>query len=288
MVNEYLKPASLDAALDILGAKPGSALLAGGTFLLAGYLRGASSAGLTNPASPTGAGSQAKAALETVIDIGPLLPKLIRKEAGRLFIGAGVSFQELSEAEAAPAPLRAAALSMANRNTRNRATVGGNLGANKSCASLVPFFLAADAIVGVQRKGEKQTELPLASWLAAPQGIVLTVSFPLAAGMLAATARSSRTACDVATATAAVVYRLEGDSIRDLRIALGGFGPHARRWPELEARFEGKSLPSKAAIEKDVAVFLHVVGDQRGSADYKRLRGAALLADALHAAEVMA
>jgi CO/xanthine dehydrogenase FAD-binding subunit len=276
MVNEYIKPASLEAALDILESKPGATLLAGGTFILAGYLRGSS------PTSP------AKATPETVIDIGPLLPKVIRKDAGMLFIGAGVSFQELSEATAAPAQLRAAALSMANRNTRNKATVGGNLGANKSCASLVPFFLAADAVVTVQRKGEKQTEMPLAGWLAAPQGIVLTVSFPLVAGILAATARSSRTACDVATSTAAVVYRLEGKTIRDLRIALGGFGPHARRWPELEARFEGKSLPSKAEIEKEAAVFLCVQGDQRGSVDYKRLRGAALLADALHAAEVMA
>ena len=276
MVNEYIKPASLDAALDILESKPGATLLAGGTFILAGYLRG------SGPTSP------AKATSETVIDIGPLLPKVIRMDAGMLFIGAGVSFQELAEAKVAPAQLRAAALTMANRNTRNKATVGGNLGANKSCASLVPFFLATGASVTVQNKDAKHREMPLADWLAAPKGIVLTVSFPLSAGLLAATLRSSRTACDVATATAAVVYKLEGSTIRDLRIALGGFGPHARRWPELEARFEGKSLPSKAEIEKEAAVFLCVRGDQRGSVDYKRLRGAALLADALHAAEVMA
>lgn len=276
MVKDYIKPASLDAALDIMEAKPGAALLAGGTFILAGYLRG------SGPTSP------ARTMPETVIDIGPLLPRQVNKEAGRLFIGAGVSFQELSEATAAPAQLRAAALTMANRNTRNRATVGGNLGANKSCASLVPFLLATDAVVSILQKDKKRTELPLASWLAAPHGIVLTVSFPLVVGMLAATLRSSRTACDVATATAAVVYRLEGQTIRDLRVALGGFGPHARRWPELETRFEGKSLPSKAAIEKETAVLLCVLGDQRGSVEYKRLRGAALLADALHAAEVMA
>jgi probable selenate reductase FAD-binding subunit len=276
MVNEYVQPASLEAALDILEDKPGAALLAGGTFILAGYLRGA---GPTGPARTTP---------DTVIDIGPLLPKVIRKDAGQLFIGAGVSFQELAEARVAPAQLRAAALTMANRNTRNKATVGGNLGANKSCASLVPFFLAAGASVTVQRKDEKHREMPLADWLATPKGIVLTVSFPFSAGLRAATLRSSRTACDVATSTAAVVYRLDGTTIRDLRIALGGFGPHARRWPEIEARFEGKSLPSKAEIEKEVAVFLCVQGDQRGSVDYKRLRGAALLADALHAAEVMA
>ncbi len=276
MVKEYIKPVSLEAALGILEAKPGSALLAGGTFLLAGYLRGA------GPTSP------AKATPETVLDIGPLLPRLVKSEAGRLFIGAGVSFQELAEAAAAPVQLRAAALTMANRNTRNRATVGGNLGANKSCASLVPLFLATGATVAVQRKGEKQTEMPLSDWLADPKGIVLTVSFPVIADRLAATLHSSRTACDVATSTAAVVYRLEGGTIRGLRVALGGFGPHARRWPEIEARFEGKSLPSKAEIEKEAAVFLCVLGDQRGSIDYKRLRGAALLADTLHAAEVMA
>ncbi|GAB1482445.1 xanthine dehydrogenase FAD-binding subunit XdhB [Treponema sp.] len=276
MVNEYFKASSLEDALGLLEAKPGANLLAGGTFFMAGYLRG------SGPTSP------AKTRLDIVIDIGPLLSRKISKEDGRLCIGAGVSFQELAESAEVPVQLRNAALTMANRNTRNRATVGGNLGANKSCASLIPFFLAADARVAVQRKDEKQTEMALAKWLSEPKGIVLNLSFPLEPGMLAATLRSSRTACDVATSTAAVAYRLEGTTIRDLRIALGGFGPHARRWPELEALFEGKSLASKADIEKMASGFLLVAADQRGSEDYKRHRGATLLSDALHAVEVLA
>ncbi len=178
-------------------------------------------------------------------------------------------------------------MTMANRNTRNRATVGGNLGANKSCASLVPLFLALGASLECRTGAGPSRTVSAESWLAAPEGIVLSVSVPLAAGVLAAGSRASRTACDLATCTAAVAYRLEAGIVKGLRVAMGGFGPRAACRPDLSALFEGKSLPAKDAIEALALPLLSAKGDHRGSAAYKSRRGAVILADALHAAEAL-
>jgi len=272
MVNEYLKPKTLDEALAALAA-PGSVALAGGTWLLVGEEHG------TRPD------------LGRAVDIGELVSAGIERKGAAVRLGAGATFQALADSRALPACIRNAALSMANRNTRNRATLGGNIGADKSCASLVPILLALDATVeyavrGADGKAVTKTA-PLADWLGRKEGLALAASFDTAPGTLAATSRASRTACDVATATVGVAYRLEGGAVKALKIAMGGFGPHARRMPKLEALFEGKPLPSKAEIEKLAEPSLDAISDQRGSAAYKKRRGAVILADALAGAEAL-
>ncbi len=263
MVKEYFRPESLAEALDLL-ARPGALALAGGTYALA---------------------FEARDKPERVVDLASVLPRSVERNGGEVSIGAGATFQELIESEAAPSAVKAAAATMANRNTRNRATVGGNLGANKSCSSLAPVLLALGASVTVAERGKAPAATSLESWIAAPRGVVLSVEARLAPGLKVAALRHSRTACDVATATAACAFRLDGGKVSGLRIAVGGFGPRAALRPDLAALFEGKPLPPKADIEKAVAPLLSAISDVRGSAEYKRLRGAALVADALHAAE---
>ncbi len=267
MVKEYYRPGTMEEALAALAA--GGTALAGGTFLLAGEAHGT------------------KPDIGRIVDIGKLLPTGIERTGAFLVIGAGATFQDLADSKACPPQLRAAAMTMANRNTRNRATVGGNLGANKSCASLVPLFLAAGASLEFRTEAGPSRSVPVESWLAAPEGIVLSVSVPLAAGVLAAGSRASRTACDLATCTTAVAYRLEAGILKGLRVAMGGFGPRAALRADLAALFEGKSLPAKETIEAIALPLLSAKADHRGSAAYKSRRGAVLLADALHAAEAL-
>jgi CO/xanthine dehydrogenase FAD-binding subunit len=298
MVRDYYKPKDIDDALAALAA-PSAVALAGGTFLLAGSLRGGGPElgrvvdlfellprGISRAAdSPVGSPAEAGTPAASG---NPAAASAAGAGAGWL-IGAGTTFQELIDTAEAPACLKAAALSMANRNTRNRATVGGNLGANKSCASLVPILLALGASVEYRVRGVPAARKPLEAWLAAPEGLVLNVIVPAQpAGSRVAALRASRTACDLATATAAVRYALEGGRVVGLRVAMGGFGPHAGLRPDLAALFEGKPLPPKAEIEAAAGPLLAAKADQRGSAEYKRARGATLLADALHDAEVLA
>ena len=263
MVKEYYRPSSVEEALELL-AVPGAQALAGGTFTLAFDAR-------DKPAR--------------IVDISRTVPRSIEATPAALRIGAAATFQELIESDAAPAVLKAAAGSMANRNTRNRATVGGNLGANKSCSSLAPTLLVLGASVEYRERGKPAATLPLAEWLATPAGLLLTILVPASRGARAASLRASRTACDIATATVACLYRLEDGRMTGVRVAVGGFGPHAALRHDIAAVLEGGPLPPKAMIEKAVVALLSAIGDQRGSAEYKCLRGAALVADALYAAE---
>lgn len=271
MVKEYFRPSSVDEALELL-AVPGSLAIAGGTFGLA---------------------FDARDKPERIVDVGLAVPRSIERRAGTLRLGAGARFQDLIESKDVPAVIKAAAATMANRNTRNRATVGGNLGANKSCSSLAPILFVLGASVEYQELKHQARSSPLDDWLEQPKGLLLSVIVPIgdnaAAGsnLKAASLRASRTVCDIATATAACAFRLAEGRVFGLRLAIGGFGPHASLRLDIASLFEGRPLPPKSDIEQAVLPLLSAVGDLRGSEEYKRLRGAALVADALYAAEDM-
>lgn len=287
MVKTYSRPASLAEAIKLKAAASASRYLAGGTFLLAGDKR-------EKP--------------EILIDIGPVLPSGVSRRGDELEIGAGTTFQELVDDPATPAVLRSAALQMTNRNVRNRATVGGNIAAGKTCASLIAPLLVLDARLAVAvasfSSGDSaafnEGVVSLSEWLAAPEGLIVSVRLKLPLGRRAAALRWARTACDLSVLTASVSFTPsrqaagavpgagEKDApILDVKVALGGLGPRARRFPEIEKLLEGKPLPSKAEIEALVSPLLSPVDDHRGSAAFKRLRAAALAADALHGTEAL-
>ncbi len=258
---DYTRPSSLAEALEQKAANPGAAWLAGGTGILAGDSR-------PRPAA--------------LIDVGRLLPRAIRMADGELLMGAGASFQDIADCDLVPASLREAALTMVNRNTRNRATIGGNLGANKSCASLIPLLLVLDAKLIVE--GGKKTRLGAAEWLADRSGLVLEAAIASDPGRRSSYLRWARSSCDLSVLTVAVSCIVTSAGLSSLRIAMGGLASHARRFGELEALFEGMALPPREAIEAASAPLFNPIDDLRASAAFKRLRAATLLADAMHAA----
>ena len=268
MVKAYFKPKTAAEALELFSRQEGAVLLAGGTYLMT---------------------SQFAERPMTAIAITDLVPKGIERHGDRVIIGAGATFQDIADSALLPAALREAALWMADRNVRNRATIGGNVGADKSCSSLLPFLLVAEA-----RYSRAQAPAVTASeWqTAAPaeKGLIAGIEFELPASRRFSVGRYARTSCDVAVLTCAVSAELGAASLgrpalHGLRIAMGGLSPHARRFPELESLFEGAPLPDKAAIEAAAAPIFAPVDDVRGSAAFKRLRAAALLADVLASLE---
>jgi CO/xanthine dehydrogenase FAD-binding subunit len=273
-VKRYLKAASAAEALAARRAEPSAAYLAGGTYLLAG---------------------DGKAKPVSVIDIGAAIPRSLgREDSGLdevLAIGAGATFREIAESGETRPCIAEAALSMANRNTRNRATLGGNLGADKSCSSLVPILIALGAEVEIASPSSPEPrKIEIEAWLRSraerpelerASDLVLRVLVPIKEGRRAAYRRWNRASCDLSVLGAAVAYEIESGMVHGLRIALGGLGPKARRFPLLEALFEGLPLPSREAIEIAAAPLLRPIDDLRASAGFKRMRGAQLLADAL-------
>lgn len=264
MVKAYFRPKTAGEALELLSSEEGAVLLAGGTWLMT---------------------SQFTWRPMTAIAITTLVPKGIERHGDRIIIGAGATFQDIADSALLPAALREAALWMTDRNIRNRATIGGNIGADKSCSSLLPFLLVAEA----RYSRAQAPAVTAAEWQAAStaeKGLIAGIEFELPASRRFAVGRYARSSCDVAVLTCAASAELGdvghgGRALRGLRIAMGGLSPHARRFPELESLFEGTPLPEKAAIEAAAAPLFTPVDDVRGSAAFKRLRAAALLADVL-------
>jgi len=226
----------------------------------------------------------------SVVSVEGILPSGIACSSRGFEIGANATFQDLLDSPLLPEALKAAARGMANRNVRNRATVGGNAGANKSCGSLAPLFLVSDTVFEL---AGGHGEIPSADWYAVAagesRGLISSVRIPTMPGRVMEYRRWARTACDVSVLTAAVAFSGgSGDPARGVRIALGGLGPRARRFPEIETLFEGKPLPSRDEIEATAAPLIDPIGDIRGSAAFKRLRATALLADALLSADTSA
>ena len=258
MVRKYMKPVSLEEAERELAANPHARLLAGGTQILSSEFRDREI---------------------DAVNVADLLPRGIeRTEDGTLRLGAAATFQDLVDSPLVPDVLKDAARGMANRNVRNAATVGGNLGANKSCSSLIPPFLVLGARVRVHGRADL---VPAEKWLVDPKGILTYVEIPETPGLRGAYGRWSRTACDLSVLTCAVAYGSEDGTLRGVRIACGGLDSRSRRFPELERLFEGSPKPERNASVAAVKPLLSPRDDPRGSAAFKRLRAAELITDAL-------
>ncbi len=185
-------------------------------------------------------------------------------------MGAGVTFQQLVDHPETPWYLKQAARQMANRNIRNRATVGGHLGNNRSCADLIPTLLAARSLVSLAGR-----DAPLADVLAGPPELVLSVLVPSTTRSFGL-AHMTRTASDISLVAVATSLALVDGRVTDPVLAMGGVAAHVVRLHDVEGQLDGHPLPEAEALEAMIANAVHPIDDQRGSADFKRQLAAVL------------
>jgi putative selenate reductase FAD-binding subunit len=257
MVPSYHRPATVAEALQLkakLGA--GAVFLAGGTEV-------------NNLHSPRPA---------ALIDLAGLGLDKVEVSAQGVRLGAAVTFQQIVEHRELPAFLKAAGGQMTNRNIRNRATVGGQLATNRSCADLIPALLAAEAVVKLTDR-----ELPLEQYLAGEPGLILSVFVP-ASSRRFGLQNQTRTAADISVITAAASFTLAGDRLQKPILAVGGVAPHVVRLHQVEKALEGQPLPAQAQLEALVASAVNPIDDLRGSAAFKRHLASVLAERALRAA----
>ena len=239
MVKQYFRPKTLIEALETLRADKQALALSGGTYLL---------------------GSRFRDASMSLVAILGLLPRKIELHGHTLTIGAGTTFQEILDSPLSPPVLKSAVLGMADRNIRNRATVGGNIGADKSCASLAPLFLAACARYRLAGGGTVPAEIWHGAAHHQNHEIIEYVEIDFPHDKLFAYGKYSRTSCDLAVITCAVcAYPGSGGEYQDIKTALGGLSLHPRLFLEAET--------------------LVPLSDLRGSSDFKRRRAGILLAE---------
>ncbi len=259
----YLAPRRLDEALSLL--TPGAVPLAGGTDLFLRMERRQ-----TQP--------------DTVVDL-KRIPDMDRTEVvdGVVRIGALALMDSLAASSLIQEQFEALAQSarvVGSTQTRNRATLGGNLANASPAADTATPLMALGA--RVEAGGADGTrEMAVEELFLGPgtttlrDGELLTAVFvptmPARAG--SAFQRCVRTAMDIAVVNCAAFVRLDASgAIADARIALGAVGPTPLRAPAAEGRLKGRHLDSGVAAEaaECAAEEARPIDDVRASADYRR------------------
>lgn len=232
----YVRPGTLDEALDILGSQGGGAVpLAGGQSLLAALnLR------LSKP--------------EVLVDIGGLRElRGLSSDGQAVRIGALQRHAEILDSRliAAKTPLIAEAVRhVGHVAIRNRGTFGGSLAFADPAAELPACCVALGASITVAgRRGRRV--VPAAAFFKGlfetdlqPGELIVDVVVPVQpAGRRWGFGELSRRHGDFAMAGVVATAAVSGDVISDPRIVYLGCADHARRAGRVEAALSGRRLP---------------------------------------------
>lgn len=262
---DYLAPASLPEALAMMDEHPEAIALAGGTNVLVQVKEG-------------------HREVATLLSL-KRLPELQSIAHGNgVRIGAGVTMAQVAADRRIqrlyPALATAAGL-VGSVQTRNMATIGGNLCNASPSADTAPPLLALDAVAVIAgRHGER--EAPLAGYFAGPGLTILApgellreVVLPPAQprGGSAYERHIPRAAMDISVAGVAVYINLDAAGrIGAARLALGAVAPTPLRVPAAEALLAGEEpaeelFQAAAALAQEAA---RPLSDVRASAEFRR------------------
>jgi carbon-monoxide dehydrogenase medium subunit len=263
---EYLQPQSLQQALEWLNTYRGRArVLAGGTDL---YLRLRKQVFVP----------------DYVIDLKrvPQLSYITPNRGGGVQIGPTTLQDEVArspEIQQLYPALAEAALWVGAVQTRNRATVVGNVCNASPAADTAPALLGYGAqVTMVSVNGERV--VPLDEFFVGPgktalqdnelvAEIILPAPQPRTGG---AFFRRTRTAMDIAVVCGAAVLNLTNGACQNARIVLGAVGPTPLRALGAETVLQGQTLTAERIEEASrmAAEEARPIDDVRGSAEYRR------------------
>jgi carbon-monoxide dehydrogenase medium subunit len=264
---EYHRPQELSEAVELLAAREGARVLAGGTDLLVNLKRRA-------------------AAAEALVDVSRLEELSgFSSGRGRLFVGAATTAASLASGRTLAHGLRALSLgarALGSPQVRNRATLGGNLATARPAGDLLPPLLCLDAkIETAGPQGERQ--VPAFSFFLGPGQTVLEPGEIIKGVALDRPGPGSgggyhklgvRRTLEIALVSAAAFMALEpdGKTIALARVALGAVAPTPLRAAGAEQVLvggrAGEELFRRAA--RAAAEGAKPIDDHRGSADYRR------------------
>lgn len=276
MLQDFIKPRTVDEAVKAHDKHPDYFYIAGGSEILSrGY-----------PTTPE--------KIPGLIDLSGLgLNHILLKEK-TLRIEPLVTLQELADSPETEKPLfdimREAALNVSNRNIRNRATVGGNIAACKSCSDIIPLLLVMEAELDVAFTYGKRAPVPILEYvIRGEKDLITAIRVSEKEQFFMGIRRYTRTANDLALVNVCLGLKLQDGKIKDARLAIGGMAAIVMRIPEAEQFLTGKELAGRlselaptlrACVEKSVLP----LDDHRGKAWFKRELAGGLTVEALYKA----
>ena len=261
-IRSFHQPTSIREALRLLTGREGEAcLVAGGTDLAL----------------------RAGRSVQVLVDLSRLELSYVKRKGGGLRIGATTTMAMLEESVLARLMangiLAKAAASCGSPQTRNMATIGGNLANASPAADTATPLLAMDAEVVLQGLRSSRT-LPLEKFFTGPHATIgnreLLVEIIVPACKTNSSfsfQRLARTEIDIAIVNVAAAVRWDrAQRCTGVRLALGAVAPCPMRSRRAEALLEGQVATEKliAKVADMVSQDIAPISDVRASADYRR------------------
>jgi CO/xanthine dehydrogenase FAD-binding subunit len=262
----YTSPSSLGEALEILkdyGER--ACVIAGGTDLMIAIREG-------------------ELRTELLVDISRIPELRVIREAGnKICIGPLVSHGELASSvliKKGVSVLGRAANSVGSPQIRNMGTIGGNIINASPAADTIPTLVVLEAQLILKRKGGERN-LPITDFYLGPYKTVIRpyeILTEISFARLDNGWRSSfiklarRKALAISRINIAVLAKLDGMRVKEVRVSVGSSTPTPCRMEKAEALMKG-AVPSAAVIEEAsriVAEEMVARSGVRPSTEYKR------------------
>ena len=206
--------------------------------------------------------------------------KRVEQRGGELRIGAGVSLEVAWRALAAQHPdLTDVWLRFASVPIRNAGTLGGNVANGSPIGDAPPVLMSLDAQIEL-RKGEHTRRMPLADFYIDymknhlqsgefVQALVVPLATP--GQKVRAYKISKRFDCDISALCAGFSIVLDGDTVKEVRLAYGGMAGIVKRAAGAEAALTGQpwSQANVASAKLALAADFKPLSDMRASAAYR-------------------
>ncbi|TWT35900.1 4-hydroxybenzoyl-CoA reductase subunit gamma [Posidoniimonas corsicana] len=259
---EAFVPATLQELIAARAARPDARLVAGATDLGVQHNHG-------------------KIAPQSVI-VMSRVPELNRLDVDEheLVIGAAVTWRQIEQATADALPEYSRLLSrFGSPQVRHAGTLGGNLANASPIADSIPLHMVAESTLRIAGP-DGSREVPIEDFYLGYKELDLhadevleSVTTPLPGPEVQLTLHkvSKRRDMDISTVTAAFWLDMQGQTIREARVALGGVGPVVVRARRAEAALQGQRLSLDAMRRAGRAARDEVapISDVRGSAAYR-------------------
>jgi len=259
----YKQPQTIEQFADYYAANPNAHILAGGTDL----------------------------ALEVTQNLKTLKPIISTLAVAELLdveyhgdewrVGAAVSLNRCLELFRESVPTaETLLLRFGSDQVRNQGTIGGNIASASPIGDLPPLFLALDARVQLQQ-GSTTREIALSDFFTGYRQTALktgefirgfAIPKPLPTNPFAIYKVSKRMEDDISSVCAAFHLMLDGNVIRDTRVAFGGMAATPIRVAAVEcllqgAQFDQETMLSAQSMIRDT---LTPIDDVRASAEYRK------------------
>ncbi len=268
IISEYVAPASVAEALEALGSNPGATVFAGGQSVMQ-----AIKARLVEPGC--------------VIDLNGVAElKGVSTGANCVTIGPMTRYADLNQETKLHGAYQAvcdAATTVADRQVRNRGTIGGSICWNYLAACMPPTVLAMDATLELTKPGGGTRTVAATDFFKGPletarEDDELLTKISLAAASANAGSAYSKWSTQAdglpIIGVAAYVETDGSGTCTAARLAVGGILPVTRRSPAGESALVGKKADDGAGIDAALAAAADEIdpqGDRWVEGDYRKV-----------------